>query len=416
MTSALKRKYWEANEVSSRWKKVLFGHDKSFRNIVVRENLKSPRKISPVVDDVSRRADLAVRWLLAAQEQTPDDGVSYGYFPVSDSNGWDVSYPETTGYIITTLLEYGARTTDQDIVERAVRMGQWEADIQMSNGAVQGGKVAPKDKQSPAAFNTGMVLDGWVSILNVRSDDDIAVAAERAGDFLVTDMTDDGLFATNGLFVSADTIKIYNVLCAWAMYRLGEVLNESRFKNAAIRAVEGALKHQLANGWFQNNCLTEKLRPLTHTIGYTAQGVLEVGIAANRDDFIDSAQRCLDGVLPNVHNNGYLSGRFDERWKPQRSWVCLTGSAQLAIVAYRLAGVRNNPSLETAADRLVNFLKAVQRIDCDIAGVNGALAGSYPVSGPYMTTGYPNWATKYFVDALMLQADHVGAKLERHAI
>jgi hypothetical protein len=155
---------------------------------------------------------------------------------------------------------------------------------------------------------------------------------------------------------------------------------------------------------------------LTHTIGYTAQGVLEVGIAANREDFIDSAQRCLDGVLPNVHNNGYLSGRFDERWKPQRSWVCLTGSAQLAIVAYRLAGVRNNPSLETAADRLVNFLKAVQRIDCDIAGVNGALAGSYPVSGPYMTTGYPNWATKYFVDALMLQADHIGAKLERQAI
>jgi hypothetical protein len=35
--------------------------------------------------------------------------------------------------------------------------------------------------------------------------------------------------------------------------------------------------------------------------------------------------------------------------------------------------------------------------------LNGALAGSFPIFGAYMPAGYPNWATKYFLDALLLQ-------------
>jgi len=35
--------------------------------------------------------------------------------------------------------------------------------------------------------------------------------------------------------------------------------------------------------------------------------------------------------------------------------------------------------------------------------VNGAIGGSYPLLGSYMTAGYPNWATKYFLDGLLLQ-------------
>ena len=83
------------------------------------------------------------------------------------------------------------------------------------------------------------------------------------------------------------------------------------YSNAAIRAVEGALKLRQENGWFAENCLDDHLRPLTHTIGYTAQGILEVGVAAGRDDFVEASERCLQGILPNIEENGYLAGRFD---------------------------------------------------------------------------------------------------------
>jgi hypothetical protein len=58
------------------------------------------------------------------------------------------------------------------------------------------------------------------------------------------------------------------------------------------------------------------------------------------------------------------------------------------------------------ADRMVDFLKALQCLDSADPGINGALAGSFPLLGSYMPGGYPNWATKYFLDALMLQ-DHM---------
>ena len=412
MPSSIKQKYWDASHSLQKWKTILLGNDHIFRGVVLKDRFRSPKAVTPVSGETAERAAAAVRWLVAAQNVTSDGGVSYGYFPVSPASGWESSYPETTGYIMTSLIAFARLTGQPDLVNRAYRMAQWEADIQMSSGAVQGGKVTTPEKQSPAAFNTGMVLDGFLSVLQERNDSEIFRAAERAGEFLVNDLNDKGMFRTNGAFVSAKSIKTYNVLCAWAMHRLSELTGKTFYSDAAIRAVEGALKLRQENGWFAENCLDDHLRPLTHTIGYTAQGILEVGVAAGRDDFVAASERCLQGILPNIEENGYLAGRFDSDWRPTVRWVCATGSAQIAIVAYRLAELRGNQDYRTAADKLVNYLKAIQRIDTGVEGIDGAIPGSYPITGAYMTTGYPNWATKYFLDALMLQAQYIGLKMK----
>jgi hypothetical protein len=156
------------------------------------------------------------------------------------------------------------------------------------------------------------------------------------------------------------------------------------------------------------------LRPLTHTIGYTMQGVLEVGIGSGREDFVSASERCLVGILPSISANGALPGQLDSHWNPAARWVCLTGSAQIAIVAYRLAELLGKREYAIAADRLVDFLKAVQHTRTGVAGIDGAIAGSYPITGGYMSFGYPNWATKYFLDALMIQSERAGLALSRN--
>ena len=72
------------------------------------------------------------------------------------------SYPETTGYIIPTFIKLSDTFCDTVLLDRAVQMGEWEIAIQMENGAVMGGKVNPNP--SPAVFNTGMVLLGWIEL------------------------------------------------------------------------------------------------------------------------------------------------------------------------------------------------------------------------------------------------------------
>ena len=147
--------------------------------------------VRPVRGENRDRATAAVEWILRGQDATPDDGVSLGYFPCGEHSvgGWRPSYPETTGYIITSLLRYADATGRAEVRERALAMARWEVAVQMPSGAVQGGELTTPDRQSPAIFNTGMVLDGWVSTLQTCPDESILAAARRAADFLVADMT-----------------------------------------------------------------------------------------------------------------------------------------------------------------------------------------------------------------------------------
>lgn len=402
---SLRATYWAAANIAAEVRMLWHPDRRAFRREVLRNQwLYLSGGVRPVRGETAQRARAAVDWLLRGQAATPDGGVSLGYFPCDGAGpGWRDSYPETTGYIITSLIAYAKHTGDEAVAAAALRMAEWEMAVQMPNGAVQGGPVCPPERQTAAAFNTGMVLDGWCSAYAHFGDQRLFDAARRAADFLVHDLDEQGYFRTNGAFVSAGEIKTYTCLCAWAVYRFGELAGETRYKEAAIRSIEAALRQQQPNGWFAHNCLTRSSAPLTHTIGYTLQGVLEVGVLAGRKDFIDAVKRTLEGLLPLMAASGYLPGRFYSDWEPAAFSSCLTGSAQIAIVCYRLSEETADRQFADSADRLVNFLKGAQLLESGDASVVGAIAGSFSILGAYMRAGYPNWATKYYLDALMLQ-------------
>ena len=356
---------------------------------------------SPIGGETLDRMAAAINWICRAQDATPDDGVSYGYFP--GRGGWRPSYPETTGYIIPTLVDFANRFNNDEARARAVRMGEWETSVQLPSGAVQGGWLKADEKPTPAVFNTGMVLHGWTVLAGATGDVRFLESGRRAADFLKSDLREDGTFRTHGAFVSDTKIKTYECLCGWALYQFGTLTGDSAYHHTALAAVQAAINQQLPNGWFANNCLERPLAPLLHTIGYTLQGILEVGVLSRRADIIDAARRGVDPILPHIHPSGFVSGRFDSSWSPASRSECLTGSAQVAIVCYRLAHELGDARYRAAADRVVNHLKTLQSLSTNDPGIHGAIAGSFPFLGEYITGGFPNWATKYYVDALMLQ-------------
>jgi hypothetical protein len=360
----------------------------------------------PLIKGQTReRADAAAQWLVRAQNATEDCGVSLGYFPCEGigRGGWKDSYPETTGYIIASLLEYAKQRGNDDIKERCFQMANWEAAIQMPCGAVQGGTVCYPEQQTAAVFNTGMVLHGYTAALRAGANKSILLAASRAADFLLGDQGEDGHFCTHGPFVVHDRIKTYNCLCGWALVRFVEDTGEGRYREAGIRVVEAAVREQRANGWFANNCLNRSEAPLLHTIGYALQGILEVGILTGRGDFLDAVQHGIEPILARMDLSGFLHGRYYANWEPAVFSSCLTGNAQIAVVCYRLFEATGETRYVQSADILVDYLKSLQVLDSPNQALNGALAGSFPIFGGYMPAGYPNWATKYFLDSLLLQ-------------
>jgi hypothetical protein len=398
--------YWAALTILEPLARLLRRSNRAFAYHVAKDQARFLLgAVRPIEGETRERARAAAAWLARAQDATPDRGVSYGYFPCDPGggNGWRPSYPETTGYIIPSLLTFAERFDDDDARRRALEMAAWEIDLQMNSGAIQGGPLCSPDVQVETAFNTGTVLHGFTAAYRVTGDVRFLAAGRRAGDFLVGDQDADGYFRSHGPFVSRGRIKTYTCLCGWALYRLGQDTGEDQYKHAALAAVEAAVRQQRPNGWFANNCIANPEAPLLHAICYTLQGILEVGMLSARKDLVEAARRGTDPLVDRISRKGFSYGSFAPDWKPAASWACLVGSAQLAIVCYRLHESTRESRYRAAADRLVNYLKALQVMDSANPAINGAIAGSFPIMGRYMTAGYPNWATKYFLDCLMLQ-------------
>jgi len=84
-------------------------------------------------------------WLLRANDANDHSGVSRAYKASRchgyGAYGWQASYPETTGYIIPTMFSLAEMLHDTNVSERALRMADWEVDIQLPSGAVMGSVV-----------------------------------------------------------------------------------------------------------------------------------------------------------------------------------------------------------------------------------------------------------------------------------
>ena len=401
-----RERYWAVRRHLSRLAPLGRPGGRPFARVLARDYLRFALGAArPVPGQARARAEAAAGWLLRAQSATSDDGVSLGYFPClpDTTAGWLPSYPETTGYIIPTLLEFADAFGRDDVRQRALRMAAWEIQVQMPSGAVQGGTLCPPDQQVPAVFNTGMVLHGYTAAYRVTGEARFLEAGRRAADFLVADLDDDGHFRSHGAFVAQHRIKTYNCLCGWALWRFAEDSGDDRYAKVALRAAEAALGQQRPNGWFANNCLTDPEAPLTHTIGYTLQGILEIGLLAGRTDLVDAVRCGLAPLLGRISRDGFLHGCFFSSWEPATFSSCLTGNAQLAVVCYRFYQETSEARYRTAADRLLDHLKAHQLLGSPHPALVGAIGGSFPLLGSYMTAGYPNWATKYFLDGLLLQ-------------
>ncbi len=402
--SFYRKKYWDYSNDRAKRQKLKLPENSIFAKRVADEKRAHLLAVPEYGrKDIQNHLNAAIEWLLSAQRATADDGVALGYFPLDIEGGWKSSYPETTGYIITTLLKFAQQYNRRDVTDAALAMADWETQVQMSTGAAQGGPVCASEKQTAAAFNTGMVLDGLCSAYEATKKNRYLSSLEQAALFLCNDLDSEGYFQTNGNFVSQEKIKTYTCLCAWAMYRAGLLLDSEQIKGAAIKSVEAAMRQQQKNGWFAHNCLTHSEKPLTHTIGYAIQGILEVGVLAERMDLVCAAETALLATVNQQTSTGFLAGRLDNNWKPVSEYACLTGSVQLSISCYRLALLYGKTDFIPLANKLVDFVMATQLLDIENEGMRGAIAGSYPLSGEYMSYGYPNWATKYFVDALMLR-------------
>jgi hypothetical protein len=356
--------------------------------------VRSERRIRP------QALDEAVGWLCRTHDVTGRKGSSKGF---SLLHGWLPAYPETTGYVIGTLLAYARRRRGRtDLVERAREMGDWERALQRDDGGLMEGTVGRGARRS-IVFNTGMVLHGWID-LHEAGLEGYGPAAARAAEFLRAHLRADGTWDRGVEY--AGLPHTYNARVAWAMLRWARRTGDHRVDEAARRHLDWVVSRQRPNGWFDDCVFKAGTKPSTHSVAYTLRGLLESHALAGEARWLRAVERTSEMLIRKLEVQVRLAAAYDPDWGPATRYACLTGIAQLGGVWLRLYRVDGDPRWLNAGLKAVE--QAAQYQERALwRDIRGALAGSFPIWGRYAPLQYPNWATKFLADGLMLYEDEL---------
>jgi hypothetical protein len=337
-----------------------------------------------------------------AQDLTGTGGVA-GFYSLIE--GWYDAYPETTGYIAQTFVNYYQETHDELVLSRAIAMADWEIDIQLPNGAVRGSCLKRGLSNSPLVFDTGQVLLGWIALYRLTHLNKYLRAAERAAVWLLQNQEPDGTWRNH---VYQKHCGTYHSRVAWALLQVATEVKREDMRAGAIAFLRWTLSQQTSPGLFKKTGFKSTGEFFTHSLAYTLEGLIgsteELGTTDTllRANLESSALASCERVLQSYTQAGSLHGEYHfETDAAPAMFSCVTGNAQLAWCFLKAFRLTNDSRYFRAAEKLIDEIKTIQPLHAGSSTTNGSLPGSYPLWGRYQRWRLVTWAAKFFCDAIM---------------
>jgi hypothetical protein len=342
-------------------------------------------------------------WLLRSIDAGGGGSSAY----VSPISGWSSPYPETTGYIIPTLIEAAKFFEDSRLATAACDAGKWLLSLQNADGSWPGGLHKAGSINSPSVFNTAQCIDGFVALAAGDSDGKWCESAWRAARWLANGVDDSGCWA-EGNYRSGINPSYYTQV-ARPMLQVWQLTGDVNIRSSAERVLRRVVALRTQQGAIRGWGFEPGKPSFTHTIAYTLRGLLESAYLL--DDWQSYGVPCevaLDRLARKAEfTQGRLPGAYYEDWRSVNWYSCLTGNVQVAICLLRIDARAPDLRLVNAAAKLVDYVCSTQRTNGGSYRTRGAVAGSAPAWGRYMFMRYPNWAAKYHADALMMLSNRL---------
>ncbi len=353
-------------------------------------------------DIIRKHIDAAVKWILHAQDMQPDGGVT-AYIAYSGRCKTGTSYPEVTGYIIRTMMEYHDICKDDKILEAANKMVDFELPLQMECGSFPAGIIGNEPIES--VFNSAQVVDGLLAAYRKFGREDCLEASVKCCDWIVSVQEEDGSWCLKNYLRAKRT---YDTKVDEALMNLYKITGNKTLKVAVDHNMGWVLSQQQENGWFDkcDNSLEKIKRPRTHSIGYTTQGLIECYAMNGDERLLASASKTLDS-LANIalKSDHLLEGRYDSLWQPVNNSSDVSGSAQISICWLRLYELTGKRHYLDAAIKTNGLLRGIQFLDGPV-DIRGAVPSSYPFWGEEVPFGITSWAVKYYLDSLIKEYEY----------
>lgn len=334
-------------------------------------------------------------WLLRSER--PGGGSAAYYSPLL---GWARAYPETTGYLIPTLLSIRASGGDEGFESLALRCGHWLSSIGNPEGSWNAGLHPPRYRRRASVFNTGQVLKGMVALWRWTGDEEWLGYARRGADWALEGLTPGGLWQGKDYRVRGTPSYYTEVLSV--LIDVARVTGDEAGVGRARDALERIASRIRGNGAVERWGFERGERAFTHTIAYAIHGMQESARLLGDPELAEAVSPAVRRLLHETEaSEGRLPGAFDLAWRGDARFVCLTGNAQVALIFLRESARTGDGRFVEGAVRLLEVVRRAQSLDHRRPGIRGAIPGSLPIAGPYMRFRYPNWAAKFTADALL---------------
>ncbi|MCI5080917.1 MAG: hypothetical protein MRY78_04455 [Saprospiraceae bacterium] len=333
------------------------------------------------------RSNLAKKWLRKSILCNDGQGSS-GFFDLR--NGWSAAYPETTGYLIETLLDW-------EMEKEAISCAYWLLGLQRKDGSFPGGIGSDLARPS-IVFDTAMILFGLLAAFRQTKEERFAKAAEKACQWLMN-------CEKNGYFKQFTYVKnyspAYHLRVVWAMLATNSYLQNWQIENKAQTLFHSYASLLQPNGTFRDWGFRPNAQALTHTIMYTYRGYLESGLLLQNPDTLERVEQMINRFQKAASSFKQIPAKFDENWEGDTSFRCLVGEAQYCCLLFRLFQLTQN---DTYLAQACNQLYALRQMICrwPIPGMHGGLPGSWPLHGNYQRFRFINWGIKFYLDAEQL--------------
>ncbi len=346
--------------------------------------------------EFEKRTVAALQWLKRSFDVNDGMGSSAYYTQLWKGYGWTLAYPETTGYIIETLFDYDPLFPGLNLEEYAIKAADWITTLQLPGGALPGGFSNSKD---PSVFNTGQMVIGLVRAYEKTKNKKYFETFHRAVYWLVDNLAEDGSWKLGAY--NTGYIPSYYTRVIWPILWANQYINDPVINEKMTFALKFYQDRLTERNSIKNWGFKEGQNAFTHTIAYTIRGFYESSLILKDENVNSLAISLADKVMRCRELQGKLAGWYDEQWKGSFWFTCLTGNCQMAIIFSKIYEQTKDPRYLNTALKVFGDVVYKQNMSSN-ANKRGALAGSSPFYGRYLSFRYPNWSTKFFLDAYLL--------------
>ena len=301
---------------------------------------------------------------------------------------WSKAYPETTGYLIPSLM----RIQEQEDIDTSVEVEQcmrWLAeDVQFKDG---GFPSLYAGNTRPSLFNSAQIALGFHAYGSRNSS--YKVQELKLVNWLSKQLEE----GKKEIHYRGDFIPSYYTRVVWPCLLMSQKHEHVVLQHLAEKLLKTLLL-RIDKDFFPLKSGFQGDKAFTHTLAYTVRGLMESAILLDDSDLLQLFRNQIDAQISSLKKHQLrFAGCYMPSWEGDFSFRCLTGEWQWVIIFLKAFQLFKEQKYFSLAEELIHRLDSTHFLY-----PKGAVLGSKPLWGAYMPWKAPNWAAKFALDALLL--------------